>query len=442
MNDDLTLAYNALRGKQPRYDEYWGYYLGEHPLVYSTARLREVFRGLDAKFVENWCAVVVDVPLERLLLERIEVANDPRATELLQDIWARLDLDIEADDAHESLLVTGEAFFIVWPRADGGVTAYFNDSRLCHAVYDEDDPHTIRVAAKAWLSGDIYRLNLYYADRIEYYGAQAQHGRAPDNAAAFQVLEEPQPNPYGIVPIFHLRSGRFQQSALDNAIPLQAAINKLLADEMIAAEFGAFRQRYVISNADVSTLKNAPNEIWSLPSGDGMGQATSVGEFTETRLDNYERSIERRVASLSAITRIPASYFQRQGGQPLSGEALVVLEAPLTKRIQRIQQRAITVWQQLAAFVLALEGVAVNQETVRPVYADPATVQPRTAAEIRQISVTAGIPLATQLRREGWTEDDLDALRADRIAERADAQESLAQALLEQQRRFDQGQGE
>ncbi len=42
---DLERAFEALRAKQELYNGYWEYYRGEHPLVYSTERLREVFRG-------------------------------------------------------------------------------------------------------------------------------------------------------------------------------------------------------------------------------------------------------------------------------------------------------------------------------------------------------------------------------------------------------------
>ena len=426
--DDVRRAVGALQAKRAIYDGYWDYYRGVHPLEYATARLREVFRGLTTHFVENWCAVVVHVPLERLVLERLEVASDAARTGWLQDVWTRLDLDLEVDDAHESLLVTGEAFFIAWPGPTGEPEVFFNDSRLCHAFYEADNPRGMRYAAKWWTAEDGgIRLNLYYADRVEYYGAS---GGVSDGAAAtmlpgaglpggtvsatFQPVADPAPNPYGVIPVFHLRSGRFVRSALDDVIPLQAAINKLLADEMVAAEYGAFRQRWVISNADVATLRNAPNEIWSLPAGDGLGQETRVGEFGETPLSNYEASIERRVAAVSAITRIPPHYFFRSG-QPPSGEALMVLEAPLNKRIRRLQHRLAVTWQELAAFVLALGGQAVGPNAIRVVYAAPETVQPRTAAEIRQLTVAAGVPLVTQLRREGWGESELEQLRADLV---------------------------
>lgn len=401
---DLELAVEALRAKQEPYNGYWEYYRGEHPLVYSTERLREVFRGLAVNFVENWCSLVVHVPLERLVLERLDVAGDPDLSERLHELWDRLDLNLDADDAHECLLVTGEAFVVGWFGGDGEPEAWFNDSRLCHVFYDVENPRVVRYAAKWWRDGDAIRLNLYYAYRVESFVS------AGSLAGGGFVLDQVIPNPFGVVPVFHLHNGRTPRSVLEDVIPLQAAINKLLADEMVAAEYGAFRQRWVISNADVTTLRNAPNEIWSIPAGDGMGQATAVGEFGQTQLSNYESSIERRIGALSAITRIPSHYFFRTA-QPPSGEALMVMEAPLSKQVRRLEERLIPVWQALGAFLLGFE---VAPSAIVPVYAEPSTVQPRTEAEIRQLTVAAGVPLLTELRREGWTAAELEQLVADR----------------------------
>lgn len=412
MTTDLERAVAALQAKQAPYSEYWDYYRGDHPLVYSTEKLREVFRGLAVNFVENWCSVVVHAPLERLVLERLDVAGDPELTEVLHELWDRLDLALDADDAHEALLVTGEAFLVGWLGADGEMEAYFNDSRLCHAFYDPDNPRVLRYAAKWWRAEDgSVRLNLYYPDRVEAYCARGGlDGRSSGDGQAFEPCAAPVVNPFGRVPVFHLQSGRSPRSVLEDVIPLQAAINKLLADEMVAAEYGAFRQRWVISNADITSLRNAPNEIWSIPAGDGLGQGTAVGEFGQTQLGNYESSIERRIAALSAITRIPSHYFFRTA-QPPSGEALMVLESPLTRQVRRLQQRLAPVWQALGAWLL---GYAAPPSAIVPVYAEAATVQPRTLAEIRQLTVAAGVPLLTQLRREGWSEDQLRQLLADR----------------------------
>ena len=406
MKTDLERAIEALRAKQELYNGYWEYYRGEHPLVYATEQLREVFRGLTMNFVENWCALVVNVPLERLVLDRLDVAGDAELSEVLHELWDELDLSLDADDAHEGLLVTGEAFFVGWVGADGRPEVFFNDSRLCHAFYEADNPRVMRYAAKWWRDdGGVVHLNLYYADRVETYSSRT-------GAVGGYELVGMVKNPFGIVPVFHLQSGRIPRSVLEDALPLQAAINKLLADGMVAAEYGAFRQRWVISNADVAGLRNSPNEIWNLPAGDGMGQATSVGEFGQTQLSNYESSIERRIGALSAITRIPSHYFFRTS-QPPSGEALMVMEAPLTKRIKRLEQRLVPVWQALGAFLLRGVGYAVPASAIEAVYAESATVQPRTEAEIRQLTVAAGVPLVTQLRREGWSDAALKQLLGD-----------------------------
>jgi hypothetical protein len=436
MDNDLELAYKTLRQRAKALTPYFEYYEGDHPLVYSTARLREVFRKLDANFVENWCSVIINVPWERLVLERLEVADDEAATAALQSLWARLDLFLDADEVHKDALIAGESFSLAWEDEDapGRATAYPHDPRNCTVFYEAENPRKLRLAAKWWQDGQRYRLNLYYPDRIQKYATgDMQH--PPDSYTAFQVFEE-QPNPYDTVPVFHFTTG--QGSLLKNAVPIQASINKLLSDAMVAAEFSAFRQRYIISQADPGNFKNSPNEIWLVPAGDGQGQQTQVGEFQGTDLGNYETSIERRIAALSSIGRIPSHYFFR-GGQPPSGEALIALEAPLNKLVDRIIQRMTVTWQQQAAFMLRIEGVEVDPEAVVVRYADPETVQPRTRAEIRQLNVAAGMPLVTALRRDGWTQEELDQLGQDLAQDRdarAAEESNLGGALLT---RFERG---
>ena len=110
-------------------------------------------------------------------------------------------------------------------------------------------------------------LTLYYKDRLEYYITQKTYKGTdmPTGAAAFRPAETPKaPNPYGEIPVFHFRPNRHAKGELSKSITtLQDAVNKLLADMMVAAEFGAFKQRWIISNADTKALKNAPNEVWT-----------------------------------------------------------------------------------------------------------------------------------------------------------------------------------
>jgi hypothetical protein len=402
--------------------------------------------------VENWCAVVVDAVNDRLDLMRWLVSGDEAAQMRLNELFMSTELNLDSDEAHLGMLVTGEAFVIVWREEEGigdqvldsgasGVQAFYNDPRLCHVQYDEENPRVKRFAAKWWVADDgTYRMTLYYPERLEYYETTTQ-AKNVSKASAFRPSDPAEAeNPFGMIPVFHLRRERRKiVSELQSAISPQDAINKLFSDMMVAAEFGAFRQRWIISNADPGQLKNAPNEIWDLPAGDGMGQGTAVGEFNQTDLKVFLDAMDKLALSLAVITRTPKHYLFGHAGGDISGEALIALEAPLNAKCAKYIERLRATWRQVGQFMLELDGMTVAEGQVQPVFARPETVQPRTQAEIRQLAVAAGIPLATELRRdEGWSEGELEMMAADREAEEAAAVGSLARGLVEQQRRFGQ----
>ena len=297
-------------------------------------------------------------------------------------------------------------------------------------------------AAKRWIDeDDRYRMVLYYPDRLEYYASTAKATQVSRGDGLSPTDPPSAPNPFGLVPVFHFRRERRDiRSEFDSAIPIQDAINKLFADMMVSAEFGAFKQRYIISAGDPGNLKNAPNMNWWIPSGDGQSQATSVGEFSAADLGIYLGAMDKLSASIAIISRTPKHYFFTQGGDP-SGEALQAMEAPLTKKVTRYIARFIPTWQGLGSFLLALDGHSVSPESIEPVYAEPETVQPKLSAEIRKASVESGVPLVTVLRGEGWTPEQIEQMQQDKADEQAQSTARLAQALLNSQRNFDQGTG-
>lgn len=441
MTTDLELIFKALQAKQQPYSTAWDYYDGHHPLIYSTERLREIFRGLRARFSENWCAVVVDAAAERVSLSQFVSTQDQGAADRLNALWQSTGMHLDDDDAHLAALVCGEAFLMAWRDEESGeIEAYYNDPRLCHIEYDAAHPRRKRLGAKWWSGEDGKRyLNLYYPERIEYY---VSRGKAENVSSAkhFREAAESEINPFGEIPLFHLRrTRRAIVSELGNVIEPQNAINKLLADMMVAAEFGAFRQRYAITNADTSELPNTPGVLWEIPKDDGDGgEPTQVGEFSPTELSNYLDAIDKLALAIGVITRTPKHYFFAQGGDP-SGEALIALEAPLNKKCERYIERFSSEMRAFGTFLLKLDGHEVDPLTIRAIYAEPRTVQPLTQAQIRETNVRAGVPLKTQLREEGKSEAYLDQLDADRAEEQAAAEAALGQAMARAQRGFDQG---
>lgn len=440
MPSDLAIALAHLSAKQKRYQALWDYYEGRQPLVYSTERLREVFNDIEARFSANWCAVVVDSVLDRLELETPQVPDDQALSDTLSELWLSSGMEEQADDVHEDLLVTGEAFIIAWPDGEGGaLQAVHNPAIMCHAEYWRDNPLKLRFVAKWWVGEDGHSyVVLYYADRIERYRSrQKPEPTSLPDERGFEPDNEPVENPYGVLCAFHLRSSRRRPiSQLALAVEPQDAINKLLADMMVAAEFGAFKQRWIITQGKIGDLKNAPNELWVLPAGTEGDQHTAVGEFSPTDLGNYLQAIDRLAMTIGIITRTPKHYFWGQSGQPPSGEALIALEAPLNRKAGRLINRMLPVWRDLCRFLLhAGAGVDVEPSAISVPYAPVETIQPRTRAEIRTLSVQAGIPLETALRDEGWTEDELGQMAKDKEAERQRnmAYAELALARAEQQ---------
>lgn len=440
---DLARAFNALRVKQQPQGSLWGYYDGDQPLAYTSTRLRDIFRDLDTRFSENWCAVVVDSLKDRVNLTGFEHQNEP-VQAVLEELWDLGEINLTSDDVHEAALVVGEAFLIIWPDEAGVPQAHYNDPRMCYAHYAAENPRELAWAAKWWVDDEAKRrLTLYYRDRLEYYISS----KRADQVSSHKDLTEEQPpatNEYGVIPVFHFRpQRRLVKGELVNVIPLQNAVNKLLADMMVAAEYGAFPQRWVIQQMGLAPgdepLRNAPNRIWELPAGDGEGQPTSVGQFNATDLGNYLAAIDNLSVAIGTISRTPRHYFLGEAGASLSGEALIAMEGPLNKKAQDRIDSFIPTWQRAMSFALQVMGQTVPPSEVTPLYDRPETIQPRTGAEITQMRVGAGVPLRSALRLEGLTDAEIEQIAAEQEEERAGQERSLGQALMAAQERFDRG---
>lgn len=481
----IKTAIGCLLTKGAKQTNYWDYYDGDQPVSYTARRLEAIFQQLDAKFTQNWCAVVIDACADRINLTGFKAKN--KALQPLVDaIWQEQQLALESDDVHLGMQVAGEAYAILWrkdlpqpadeaepaeadeygptendpapttaptdllpePKRLGELQVYYNDARLVHLQYDAEDPRQKAWAAKWWVGEDGHRrLTLYYADQLEYYRCSKKdtgQWKPGDFKLIVQDgLPNPAPNPFGVIPVYHFRvQKRVTKSDLANVIPLQNGINKLLADMLVTAEFSAFRQRWVISQSSTSDLKNAPGKVWSLAAGDSTMQDTQVGEFQESNLENFLKPIDALAVSVAAITRTPKHYLLAQGGD-LSGEALIAMEAPLTRKAKDRIDRASPVWQEVVALALKLQyDQVVKPGDIEPIWDSVKTVLPLTEAEVRkQTTDTAGLALRTALRWEGKNEDEIALAEKERDEEQARKDELLDAASERAAKNFDQGKG-
>lgn len=455
MPSDIETAFAALSAKRIIMDRLWGYYDGAQPLKYSSERLRDLFDAIDVRFIENWVSGIVNAVLDRMELERFVVQGRDDLTDTLNAVVKHTELDLDADDIHLGALVTGESYLLAWkePTEDGSgrVEAYYHDPRMCHIQYQADNPREKAWAAKWWeetLPGDgsakkRIRINLYYPDRLEYYVST----KTPENVQSGKNFiadpeKPPQTNPYNQVPVFHFRRERRKVvgELTPDILTLQDAVNKLLSDMMVSSEFAAVTQRWFVTNADADSLKQAANEMIVIPAGDkDSDETTQVGQFKQADLTGFLSAIDSLASAIASISRTPKHYFLAAGGDP-SGEALLTQEAPMNKKVKRIIRRSQNTWQRVGAFLLLLEtGETVDPEDIDPVFTPSESVLPKMLADVRKTNVESGIPLKTTLRREGWTDPQLDQLDEDKAAEGAAGTDTLGAAFAARERAFNAG---
>ena len=430
---DLSRAFKHFKDVQQIYKAYFDYYDGDQPLRYSTERLRIAFDQIRPKFRENWCAIVIDAVLDRMELFGWS-CTDEQANEALAEFWKESGLALESNEVHESALVCGESFLIGWQDDDQQPEFYYNDPRRAACFYDEDHPRRKSYAAKWWDSDDGCRMILYYPDRLERYIAPGRRMSELSAKGGYKVFileaDGIEANPYGVIPVFHFRNSlRKIKSDLKSVTEPQDAINKLFCDMMVTAEFGAFPARYVISNADIQELRNAPNQVWDLPAGVEGQQGTQVGTLAAANLGNYTDQIEHLASVVSTITRTPKHYFERTGAQ-ISGEALITMEAPLVKKVQQKRELFGDTWQDVAVFAAQMLGYTVAKADVEPLWGEATADQPLTETSIVKGWKDAGLSTKSALRLSGYTPAEIELIEQE-SAEEKQQQEDLAQLYLE-----------
>jgi hypothetical protein len=115
------------------------------------------------------------------------------------------------------------------------------------------------------------------------------------------------------------------------------------------------------------------------------------------------------------------------------------MEAPLNKKVRRLQAALEPTWRDLAAFLLLLAGEPVPSQRIWVNYEPPQTVQPMTDAMIIKTLVEAGQPLATVLRDRGWTDADLQEMADDERAAQVNRASYADAVLTRAQTQFDRG---
>lgn len=350
------------------------YYNGAHRLAFASEKLSSAFGKLFKAFADNLTPTIVETVKDRLRLTGFHIVgedDDNKSTvqSRMDEIWRRNRLRVRANQVHLDALIDGDAYVIIWPDpTTPDATPIFFPNRADKIVidYDEEQPGYITRAARAWVDGEKrYRLTLYFRDRIEKYVTRNKMEGLPDRASyfiRFNVAGEswPLPNPYDKVPVFHFNNrgsiGGLGRSELDEAIPVQNALNKSIADMMVASEFFGVPQRWATGIEDMSVADL--RKQYALFNGGVWGTVNKdvkFGEFAAGDISKYIEVSETFRKEIARVSRTPLHYFSLQGTWP-SGEALKTAEAPLVKKAEDRIDSFGAVWGDAMRFALQISG--------------------------------------------------------------------------------------
>src|SRR5699024_103058 len=240
MNSTLTNLLQKLDEQVPRLHRLDRYYSGKSPLAYLAPEARDALGSRFGHLGSNLCRLAITSLSERLRITGFTTGGSPD-----RDLWADWignDMDQLAGVAHREALTLGSGFVVVWADRSGRPSISVESARQ---VTVQRDPGTrqITAAVKRWTTATTTEAVLDEPARITRWRAQT----AGATTAGF-VLVESLDNPLGVVPVVELRNtDRLLgpgTSELEDLIPLEDALTKLLADMMVGSEYYARPRRW------------------------------------------------------------------------------------------------------------------------------------------------------------------------------------------------------
>lgn len=335
------------------------------------------------QFNANHMGIIVDTMADRLHVEKVS-AQDETVTAWATDLLRANRFDALQEDVHRATCRDGDTFLVVdYDSGSGRV-------RLTHQpVYDNlggmlavyDEPGRMVCAVKIWSTttktlGDTTRVNVYYADRIEKYigGSVGAMEKYSDDGETWPLPWRGRDGkPLGI-PVFHFRNrgaeyNDFGQSELEDAIPLQDALNRILYSAVMTAEYSAFPIRVAVGVKPpeattpgmwVSVYPKSNDGTVLDPTKDEIDlyKAVRFETMPAAELTSYIQTAEWIEEQIYAVTNTPRTVGEAAAA---SGESQKQREVKLLGKVRSFQTKIGNVWEDALALALRVEAAFGKQ---------------------------------------------------------------------------------
>lgn len=420
------------KARQDRLGKLDDYYHGRHPLLFASDEFVEVFQDLLKPLAINFVSLVVDAPVERLTIQGFRVGDG--TDDDANRIWRDNDMDAWAVAAHRETLAKGECSIIVWAGDDADTPLIsIEDPRTVYVEFNPGRIRDRRAALKRWADDTTAYATLYLPGGLYKYeqplsvdaAAQMSEGRS---AGVIQTStggwkerrvggeDWPLPNPTGVVPVIPMVNRPNMlgqgQSEMESVLPIQDALNKLACDMLIASEFAAFPQRYMIGvdTVDAETgeekfdFRGAIDRILAVSS-----DKAQMGEFTAADLENYVKAMEAFVQQMASISHTPPHYLLGRSGVIPSGESTTSAESGLVSKVRTHQGEKGPVWSEVVRVARLVTG-ASQPMAPAPIWADPERRSWSERADAVSKEASMGVPLEFLLPKLGYAPADVQKI--------------------------------
>lgn len=426
---------NALQQRTPKIRLYTDYYEGVHRLAFATPKFRSAFGNLFSAFADNWCDLVVDAVEERLNPLGWRRGPDERqGDEEAWEMWQTNGLDAESQIAHLEALINGEAYAMVGPdpsRTDPYPLVTIEHPREMITMRAVGNRRKIHAAWKRWLGEDGHLYGTLYTGEYVFKWVSespykdGQGGNEPRNVRWIKRVENDEEwgfkNQLGTVPVVPIcnrpRLLSYGESEIAKVIPAQDAVNKLIADMLVASEYTAMRQRWATgyevpenpeTHEPLETFEEAVlKRLWIFPD-----KETQVGEFSESSLEPFVKAIEMMVQHIASRTRTPPHYFYLSGQFP-SGESIKSAETGLTAKARRKMRFFGENWEDVFRLMFLVRG---DEERAKATQSEMMWADPESRSESEHVDAVikmkdAGVPEEILWEKLGFTNQEIARIK-------------------------------
>jgi hypothetical protein len=409
--DDAALALDLMQ--EPDLHSRWLYYSGQHPRVFLSTKMMEVFRTLADAMADNYCGLAVNARVSRL---EILSWDTPAA----QDLWDLSRLPQRQDRLYRWALAYGSATILL-EGEPGDIAIRVNRPTQACAVEDPERPDVYRLAAKRWVDPDGHHLTLWYPDEV--VRLTQPPGKIDPQRWELDPFDPGGVHGWGAVPAVSVRPYADGPVLIDTLKSSQDRINKITSNKMVAGEFSAFTQRVYFTRQEIDPyeVRQAPDHAIVLDPGD-PGALSSVQQLPAADLTPYIADRTDEIDNLFTLASLPR-HMRVNPGTPPSGAAIKADEGPFVEAL-RDNQREIG---ESLITLLAIAGVEA-EPIWRPVEVNDDAQSTTSFAQV----VASGVPWQVAAREYlDWDEETIAEAEALKQANR-DAMTAAGAAALVQ----------